>query len=168
MWSSVKNLLICKNNHDSSNLISITLKQITKTSHPFHLDLSSHPLCYCWIRAKALSIPTYNQYYVTFSCIHHSRMLIFNIIPYDTLWIIFRYEDPINPDFESTSAMYERVIDRAMKEATVRKFGNVNVMAATHNEDTVRFCVQRYACAVHKTYSSALISAILASWGSHF
>ena len=44
--------------------------------------------------------------------------------------------------------MYERVIDRAMKEATVRKFGNVNVMAATHNEDTVRFCVQRYACAV--------------------
>jgi len=53
------------------------------------------------------------------------------------------YEDPINPDFESTTAMYERVIDRAMKEATQRPFGDVSVMAATHNEDTVRYCVQR-------------------------
>ena len=40
--------------------------------------------------------------------------------------------------------MYEKVIDTAMVEATERSQGQVAVMAATHNEDTIRYCVQRY------------------------
>ena len=54
-----------------------------------------------------------------------------------------RYEDPINPTFEATSAMYESVIEHAMLEAKRRQFGKVAVMAATHNEDSIRFCIQK-------------------------
>jgi len=45
--------------------------------------------------------------------------------------------------FEATTAMYEKVIDTAMKEVKLRQPGAVAVMAATHNEDTVRYCVQK-------------------------
>ncbi|CAI4221836.1 unnamed protein product [Auanema sp. JU1783] len=52
------------------------------------------------------------------------------------------YEDPINIDFEHTTRMYENCLTRLADEDTRRGRGNVSVMIASHNEDTVRFAVQ--------------------------
>lgn len=65
------------------------------------------------------------------------------ISPIAHMFITLSYTDPINESYEATGAMYERVIDTAIQESTVRSKGKVAVMAATHNEDTVRYCVQR-------------------------
>jgi proline dehydrogenase len=54
------------------------------------------------------------------------------------------YKDPINPDYEATSAMYHSVLDecltriKALKEAgdDPQKIG---IMVASHNADTVRY-----------------------------
>ena len=58
------------------------------------------------------------------------------------------YKDPINPDYEATSAMYHSVLDecltriKALKEAgdDPQKIG---IMVASHNADTVRYGVKR-------------------------
>merc|ERR1712032_1139894 len=60
------------------------------------------------------------------------------------------YKDPINADYEATSAMYHSVLDEcltrihALKEAgdDPQKIG---VMVASHNADTVRYGVKRMA-----------------------
>jgi len=60
------------------------------------------------------------------------------------------YKDPINPDYEATSAMYHSVLDecltriRALKDAgdDPQKIG---IMVASHNADTVRYGVKRMA-----------------------
>ena len=59
------------------------------------------------------------------------------------------YKDPINPDYEATSAMYHSVLDecltriRALKDAgdDPQKIG---IMVASHNADTVRYGVKRW------------------------
>ena len=58
------------------------------------------------------------------------------------------YKDPINADYEATSAMYHSVLDEcltrihALKEAgdDPQKIG---IMVASHNADTVRYGVKR-------------------------
>jgi len=56
------------------------------------------------------------------------------------------YEDPINPDFEATSAMYHRCLAecmRRMHELKQTDKGNrVGIMVASHNADTIRFALQ--------------------------
>merc|ERR1711950_79303 len=60
------------------------------------------------------------------------------------------YKDPINADYEATSAMYHSVLDecltriKALKEAgdDPQKIG---IMVASHNADTVRYGVKRMA-----------------------
>ncbi|KAK2901774.1 proline dehydrogenase 1, mitochondrial [Channa argus] len=51
------------------------------------------------------------------------------------------YEDPINPDYESTNRMYHRCLDFVLDEIALH--GNANVMVASHNEDTVKHTLSR-------------------------
>uniref|UniRef100_A0A3Q1FZS9 Proline dehydrogenase n=1 Tax=Acanthochromis polyacanthus TaxID=80966 RepID=A0A3Q1FZS9_9TELE len=51
------------------------------------------------------------------------------------------YEDPINPDYESTNRMYHRCLDYVLDEIALNR--NANVMVASHNEDTVKHTLMR-------------------------
>ncbi|XP_031161185.1 proline dehydrogenase 1, mitochondrial isoform X1 [Sander lucioperca] len=51
------------------------------------------------------------------------------------------YEDPINPDYESTNIMYHRCLDYVLDEIALNR--NANVMVASHNEDTVKHTLGR-------------------------
>ncbi|XP_059405537.1 proline dehydrogenase 1, mitochondrial-like [Carassius carassius] len=51
------------------------------------------------------------------------------------------YEDPINPDFESTNRMYQRCLDYVLEEIEQNK--RANVMVASHNIDTVKHTLWR-------------------------
>ena len=54
------------------------------------------------------------------------------------------YEDPVNENFEATTAMMERVIDTTFDEIVRRADKKkVAIMVASHNEDTVRHVVQK-------------------------
>ncbi|OQV14401.1 Proline dehydrogenase 1, mitochondrial [Hypsibius exemplaris] len=55
------------------------------------------------------------------------------------------YSDPTQPDPESTTAMYEKVVSAALEEVKARGIGQrkVAIMMATHNEDTVRYTVTK-------------------------
>ena len=52
------------------------------------------------------------------------------------------YLDPINESYEATNQMYVKCLNHML--TNIRKFGDINVMVASHNEDTVRFTVRRY------------------------
>ncbi|XP_012631969.1 proline dehydrogenase 1, mitochondrial isoform X2 [Microcebus murinus] len=51
------------------------------------------------------------------------------------------YEDPINPTYEATNAMYHRCLDYVLEE--LKHNEKAAVMVASHNEDTVRFTLCR-------------------------
>uniref|UniRef100_A0A2K6JQ97 Proline dehydrogenase n=1 Tax=Rhinopithecus bieti TaxID=61621 RepID=A0A2K6JQ97_RHIBE len=51
------------------------------------------------------------------------------------------YEDPINPTYEATNAMYHRCLDFVLEE--LKHNAKAKVMVASHNEDTVRFTLRR-------------------------
>ncbi|XP_052411776.1 proline dehydrogenase 1, mitochondrial [Carassius gibelio] len=51
------------------------------------------------------------------------------------------YEDPINPNYESTSRMYQRCLDYVLEEIEQNK--RANVMVASHNIDTVKHTLRR-------------------------
>uniref|UniRef100_U3BBH1 Proline dehydrogenase n=1 Tax=Callithrix jacchus TaxID=9483 RepID=U3BBH1_CALJA len=51
------------------------------------------------------------------------------------------YQDPINPTYEATNAMYHRCLDHVLKE--LKHNAKAKVMVATHNEDSVRFTLRR-------------------------
>ncbi|KAM9391854.1 proline dehydrogenase 1, mitochondrial [Pholidichthys leucotaenia] len=51
------------------------------------------------------------------------------------------YEDPINPDYESTNRMYHRCLDYVLDEIAFDR--NASVMVASHNEDTVKHTLRR-------------------------
>lgn len=57
------------------------------------------------------------------------------------------YEDPINPDFEATSASYHRCLAECMRRMHELKTENmpqkVGIMVASHNADTIRFALTR-------------------------
>lgn len=57
------------------------------------------------------------------------------------------YEDPINPTFEATSEMYHKCMEEGMiRIKELKKIGQhtkIALMAATHNEDTVRFVLKK-------------------------
>uniref|UniRef100_A0A915KZZ2 Proline dehydrogenase n=1 Tax=Romanomermis culicivorax TaxID=13658 RepID=A0A915KZZ2_ROMCU len=48
------------------------------------------------------------------------------------------YEDPVNPDYDATTVMYDSVFKEIIEEVKKRPMGKVAVMCATHNEDTIR------------------------------
>lgn len=51
------------------------------------------------------------------------------------------YEDPINPTYEATNAMYHRCLNYVLEE--VKQRARAEVMVASHNEDSVRFTLRR-------------------------
>lgn len=51
------------------------------------------------------------------------------------------YEDPINPDYETTNVMYHKCLDYILDEIGLNR--NANVMVASHNEDTVKHTLRR-------------------------
>ncbi|XP_024413223.2 proline dehydrogenase 1, mitochondrial isoform X1 [Desmodus rotundus] len=51
------------------------------------------------------------------------------------------YEDPINPTYEATNAMYHRCLSYILEE--LKHNAKAKVMVASHNEDTVRFTLRR-------------------------
>ncbi|XP_012510435.1 PREDICTED: proline dehydrogenase 1, mitochondrial isoform X2 [Propithecus coquereli] len=51
------------------------------------------------------------------------------------------YEDPINPTYEATNAMYHRCLDYVLEE--LKHSAKAVVMVASHNEDSVRFTLCR-------------------------
>lgn len=53
------------------------------------------------------------------------------------------YEDPIQPTFNSTTHSYHSVMEEVMAQINHRPKGRIAVMVASHNEDTVRFCVEK-------------------------
>ena len=59
------------------------------------------------------------------------------------------YVDPINPDFEATSAMYHACLNECMRRMhELKQFGDgrekkVGIMVASHNADTLRYTIER-------------------------
>lgn len=55
------------------------------------------------------------------------------------------YEDPINDSYESTTAMYDKNLEFFMRKIIETGIDDkkIAIMVATHNEDTVRFTLQR-------------------------
>ena len=53
------------------------------------------------------------------------------------------YEDPINPSYEATTAMYHKVLREVMRQIQMRERGKIAVMIASHNEDTVKYTVEK-------------------------
>ncbi|GBM41137.1 Proline dehydrogenase 1, mitochondrial [Araneus ventricosus] len=53
------------------------------------------------------------------------------------------YEDPINPTYEATSEMYHKILTQVLDRIVRKGDRKTAVMVATHNEDTVRFTVQK-------------------------
>ncbi|XP_008416123.1 proline dehydrogenase 1, mitochondrial [Poecilia reticulata] len=51
-----------------------------------------------------------------------------------------RYEDPINPNYESTSTMYHRCLHYVLDEIALNR--KANVMVASHNEDTIKYTLK--------------------------
>eukprot|EP00096_Caligus_rogercresseyi_P008387 TRINITY_DN270_c0_g1_i1.p1 TRINITY_DN270_c0_g1~~TRINITY_DN270_c0_g1_i1.p1 ORF type:complete len:323 (-),score=69.86 TRINITY_DN270_c0_g1_i1:415-1383(-) len=59
------------------------------------------------------------------------------------------YDDPINPSYEATSAMYHQCLEECMARMAVNKqnsttdFSRIGIMVASHNADTVRFAINK-------------------------
>lgn len=53
------------------------------------------------------------------------------------------YEDPTNVDYEATTAMYENSLLYVLEQINKNPIGKINVMVASHNEDTVKFTVEQ-------------------------
>lgn len=60
------------------------------------------------------------------------------------------YKDPINENYEATSAMYHKVLDECLTRIHALKMAGedpqkIGIMVASHNEDTVKYGIRRMA-----------------------
>ncbi|XP_058174165.1 proline dehydrogenase 1, mitochondrial isoform X3 [Anopheles ziemanni] len=58
------------------------------------------------------------------------------------------YEDPTNPSFEATTEMYHKTLTECLRRIRILKDSNMDpkkiaIMVASHNEDTVRFAIEK-------------------------
>ncbi|XP_040013795.1 proline dehydrogenase 1, mitochondrial [Xiphias gladius] len=51
------------------------------------------------------------------------------------------YEDPINPDYEATNRMYHKCLEYVLEK--IEHSRKANIMVASHNEDTVKFTLEK-------------------------
>ncbi|XP_061656220.1 proline dehydrogenase 1, mitochondrial [Phyllopteryx taeniolatus] len=51
------------------------------------------------------------------------------------------YEDPINPDYDATNRMYHKCLEYLLEDIDHGR--KSNIMVATHNEDTVKFTLEK-------------------------
>jgi hypothetical protein len=56
----------------------------------------------------------------------------------------YGYEDPIQPTFDDTSRNYEKNLLMCLNEIKLRDKKSLKIVAASHNEDTVRYGVRKY------------------------
>nr|XP_039262142.1 proline dehydrogenase 1, mitochondrial-like isoform X1 [Styela clava] len=54
---------------------------------------------------------------------------------------MLKYEDPIQPDYEATNRGYLKSLDLLLDN--INSHGNINVMVASHNEDSIKYALQR-------------------------
>lgn len=54
-----------------------------------------------------------------------------------------KYEDPINENYDATTKMYEKSLMHCMNKIKEQPFGRISVMVASHNEETVKFAVEK-------------------------
>jgi len=54
-----------------------------------------------------------------------------------------KYEDPINENYDATTQMYEKSLMYCMNIIKGQPFGRISVMVASHNEQTVKFAVEK-------------------------
>lgn len=54
-----------------------------------------------------------------------------------------KYPDPINVDYEATTRMYEKSLTYCLDEINKKPLGHICVMVASHNEETVKFAVEK-------------------------
>lgn len=58
------------------------------------------------------------------------------------------YDDPINPNYEATTEMYHKTLTECLRRIKHLKNGGhdpkkIAIMVASHNEDTVRFAIEK-------------------------
>lgn len=53
------------------------------------------------------------------------------------------YEDPINENYDATTRMYEKSLLYCLDQVKQNEKGRISVMVASHNEDTVKFAVEK-------------------------
>lgn len=52
------------------------------------------------------------------------------------------YPDPVNENFEATSRMYEKSLEYCLQQIKLRP-GKLFITIASHNEDTIRFAIDK-------------------------
>ncbi|XP_013108230.1 proline dehydrogenase 1, mitochondrial isoform X2 [Stomoxys calcitrans] len=58
------------------------------------------------------------------------------------------YPDPVNPDFDATTEMYHKTLTECLRRIKILKDNGedakkIGIMVASHNEDTVRYAIQK-------------------------
>jgi proline dehydrogenase len=53
------------------------------------------------------------------------------------------YEDPINPTYEATTQMIEKSLDYCMGKIKSLPSGKINIMVASHNDETVKYAINK-------------------------
>lgn len=53
------------------------------------------------------------------------------------------YPDPINPTYEDTTKLYHDTLSYCIDQISAKRNDSINIMVATHNEDTVRFVIDK-------------------------
>uniref|UniRef100_A0A0R3RXQ3 Proline dehydrogenase n=1 Tax=Elaeophora elaphi TaxID=1147741 RepID=A0A0R3RXQ3_9BILA len=67
------------------------------------------------------------------------------------------YDDPINPNIETTAETYKRVVQRIIRECQERSPGSISVMVATHNEQSIKDVIEMM-CEANISPSSETVS----------
>lgn len=63
------------------------------------------------------------------------------------------YLDPTNPTYEATTESYHRTLMECLRRMKLYKDKGEDpkklaIMVASHNEDTVRFAIEKYVCLI--------------------
>ena len=64
------------------------------------------------------------------------------------------YEDPVNPSFEATTDMYYKVASMLLLELKVRPRGQMHVIFASHNDETIMWLLNKYVLVRHRASHS--------------